>query len=206
MKSRRDMNVAATRAALLAVARAHFARDGYAGTEIGRVAADAGVTTGAAYHHFLSKKGLFQAVAEELEAEILTEAAAVEADDPWHRIRAGLARLIDVCAQPAVQRIIFVEAPQVLGPEIWREIELRYAYGAVRAALGFLMESGAIVPFPIDLTARTLLAVLREASAEVARAPGDAEIRAQVARFVDRVLHALTMKGFAQPQTSPPAG
>ncbi len=191
VKSRREMNVEATRAALLAVARAHFSRDGYAGAEIGRIAADARLTTGAVYHHFSSKKGLFQAVAEELEGEILTAAAAVEADDPWQRVRAGLARLIDVCAQPEVQRIIFVEAPQVLGPEVWREIELRYAYGAVRGVLGVLMEFGTITPYPIDLVARTLLAVLREASAEVAHSRGDPDVRAQIASFVDRVLDAL---------------
>ena len=64
--SLRQANVAATRAALLAVARRHFAETGYARTEVGRIAAEAGVTTGALYHHFGSKKGLFKAVAEQL--------------------------------------------------------------------------------------------------------------------------------------------
>ena len=32
----------------------------------------------------------------------------------------GVDRLIDFCAAPDVQRIIFIEAPQVMGSEAWR--------------------------------------------------------------------------------------
>jgi AcrR family transcriptional regulator len=191
MKSRRERNVAATRAALLAIARKHFARGGYARAEIAGIAAEAGVTTGAIYHHFSSKKGLFQAVAEELEAEILVAAAAVEEGEPWLRLRAGFEKLIDICTSPDVQRILFVEAPQVIGPEAWRKIELRYAFGALRGVLAALIAAGTIKPYPIDLVARTLLALLREASAEVARAKHDAKVRAQVADLVAGVLDVL---------------
>jgi AcrR family transcriptional regulator len=193
MKSRRETNLEATRAALLLVARTHFASEGYSHAEIGRIAQGAGVTTGAIYHHFSSKKGLFQAVAEQLESEILAAAATVEADDPWLRLRAGFAKLIDVCASAEVQRIIFVEAPQVVGPEAWREIELRYAFGAVRGVLGALMQAGIVKQYPIDLLARTLLALLRETSAEVARSNHDPEVRMLVASLADRVLDALTV-------------
>jgi AcrR family transcriptional regulator len=191
MVSRRERNIRATRTALLAVARRHFARVGYSGAEIGRIAAEAGVTTGAIYHHFSGKKELFQAVAEALEAEILATAAAVEAGDPWHRLRAGFDRLIDVCATPEVQRILFIEAPQVIGPEAWRAIELRYAFGALRAVLAALIAAGRIKPYPIDLVAGTLLALLREAAGQIARAKGDPAIRAEVAAFVAGVLEAL---------------
>jgi len=74
MKSRRELNVEATRFALLTAARKQFAHVGYSRAEIGQIAAQARVTTGAVYHHFGSKKGLFLAVAERLEAEILASA------------------------------------------------------------------------------------------------------------------------------------
>src|ERR1700751_4694675 len=122
-KSRKEQNLEATRAALMGVARRHFAKDGYSGAEIARIAADARLTTGAIYHHFASKKGLFVAVAEDLEAEILRTAASVTDADPWRRLRAGFEKLIDLCASPVVQRITFVEAPQVVGPEAGRKIE-----------------------------------------------------------------------------------
>jgi hypothetical protein len=88
--------------------------------------------------------------------------------------------LIDICASPDVQRIVFVEAPQVVGPDAWREIELRYAFGALRAILSALQDGGIIKPYPIDLIARTLLALLHETSAEVARSKHDPSVRAQI--------------------------
>ncbi len=193
-RSRRESNVEATRAALLKVARKHFAREGYSRAEIGRIAAEAGVTTGALYHHFAGKKALFQAVAEGMEAEILAAAAAIAESDPWRRLRAAFAALIDIGAAADVQRIIFVEAPQVIGPEAWRAIELRYALGALRTVLGALQNAGVIKPYPVDLIARTLLAVLREAAAEVARSKHDPEVRAQVAALVDGVFEVLAVR------------
>ena len=193
-KSRRESNVEATRAALLRVGRKHFARAGYSRAELGRIAAEAGVTTGALYHHFAGKKALFQAVAEGMEAEILAAAAAVKASDPWHRLRAGFAALIDLCAAADVQRIIFVEAPQVIGPEAWRAIELRYALGALRMVLGALQGAGVVKPYPVDLIARTLLAVLRETAAEVARSEHDPKVRAQVAELIDGVFDVLVVR------------
>jgi AcrR family transcriptional regulator len=193
-KSRKEQNIEATRAALMAVARKHFARDGYSDAEIGQIAADARLTTGAVYHHFASKKGLFIAVAEDLEAEILATAAATKSDDPWQRLRLGFDRLIDLCASPAVQRIVFVEAPQVVGPEAWRKIELRYAFGTLRTVLAALRDAKIIKPYPIDLIARTLLALLHETSAEVARSRHDPEVRAQVSDLVTGVFDALLLR------------
>jgi AcrR family transcriptional regulator len=184
LKSRKEQNLEATRAALMAVARKHFARVGYSGAEIAEIAAEARVTTGAVYHHFASKKGLFTAVAEDLEGEIARTAASVAADDPWQRLRLGFEKLIDLCASSAVQRIIFVEAPQVIGPEAWRKIELQYAFGALRKVLTSLREAGTIKPYPIDLIARTLLALLHETAAEVARSKHDPAVRAQVSELV----------------------
>ncbi len=188
MKSRREENFEATRPALLAVARKHFARHGYSKAEMGRIAAEARVTTGAVYHHFTNKKDLFIAVAENLEAEILATAASVSDGDPWRRLKLGFEKLIDLCASPAVQRIIFVEAPQVVGPDAWRKIELRYAFGALRTILTALREAKIIKPYPIDLIARTMLALLHETSAELARAKNDPHIRAQVSDLVADVL------------------
>jgi AcrR family transcriptional regulator len=186
-KSRKEQNFEETRAALMAVARKHFARTGYSDAEIAEIAAEARVTTGAVYHHFASKKGLFTAVAEDLEGEIARTAASVTDEDPWQRLRLGFEKLIDLCASPAVQRIIFVEAPQVIGPEAWRKIELQYAFGALRKVLTSLRDAGTIKPYPIDLIARTLLALLHETAAEVARSKHDPAVRAQVSELVTGV-------------------
>jgi AcrR family transcriptional regulator len=187
VRSRKELSIEATREALLAVARKHFARDGYAHAEVGGIAAAARVTTGAIYHHYSSKQGLFLAVAEGLEAEMLAAAAAVDDADPWRRLRLGFEKLIDVCASPAVQRIIFIEAPQVIGPDAWRKIELRYAFGALRTVLAALGDAKLIKPYPVDLIARTLLALLHETSAEVSRSKHDPIVRTQISGLVSDV-------------------
>jgi AcrR family transcriptional regulator len=194
VKSRKEQNLEATRAALMAVARKHFARDGYSDAEIAKIAADARVTTGAVYHHFANKKGLFVAVAEDLEAEILATAASVQSDDAWQRLKLGFEKLIDLCASPAVQRIVFVEAPQVVGPEAWRKIELRYAFGTLRTVLTAMRDARIIKPYPVDLIARTLLALLHETSAEVARSKHDPKTRAEVSGLVTGVLDAFLLR------------
>jgi AcrR family transcriptional regulator len=183
-KSRKDQYVEATQKALLSVARAHFGRHGYSGAEIARIAADARVTSGAIYHHFESKQGLFRAVAEDLEAEILAASRRIEHPDPWQRLQLGFEALVDLCATPVVQRIIFVEAPQVIGPQAWRKIELRYAYGAMTEALAAFRQAEFLKAYPLELVARTLLAVLHETSAEVIRSKRDPQIREQISNLI----------------------
>lgn len=191
MKPRREENAEATYAAIVAAARKHFARYGYSRTEIGRIAADARVTTGAIYHYFSGKRDLFQAVAEQLEVDILATASAVEGTDPWLRLQAGFEKLIELCASPEVQRITFIEAPQVIGPDAWRAIELRYAFGALHQALTALVSANVIKPYPIELIARTLLALLHETSAEVARSKHDETVRRQISELVAGVFGVL---------------
>ncbi len=199
-RTRKEMNVEATRAALLAVARRHFARDGYSKAEIGRIAADARVTTGAIYHHFSSKQGLFLAVAEDLEQEILDATLAISVSDPWQRLRTVFDRLIDVCASPAVQRITFVEAPQVLEPDAWQKIELKYAFGQLKAGLEAMQAAGLVKPYPTALIAKTLLSLLREASAEVARSKSEPAARALVGEMVDRLVEVFHEASPSKPQ------
>src|SRR5262249_34523696 len=81
----------ATRAALMATARAMFAQRGYAGVGTEEIVRSAGVTRGALYHHFAGKAELFEAVYEEVERELLESIAAsavAEATDPVQVLRA----------------------------------------------------------------------------------------------------------------------
>lgn len=69
---RRPRNAAATRAALLAAARARFARDGFDGVGVRDVAADAGVNAALVIRYFGSKEGLFaEAIGGKFDPEAL---------------------------------------------------------------------------------------------------------------------------------------
>jgi AcrR family transcriptional regulator len=189
-KSRRDENSAATRSALLVAARELIGKHGYNGTSIEMVASAARVTTGAIYHHFQNKKDLFQATAEALQEELLTEAATV-GGDRWERLRNGYTLMLERFSDVTVHRILFVEAPQVLGPGPWREIELRYVYGTSRELLRGLIGKKVVRDFPADLLARVLAGMLRESTAEIAESGNDPRVRAQVNELVDRVFSAI---------------
>lgn len=52
------------RSALLEAARALFSEQGFEGTSTAQIAREAGVSEGILFHHFGSKKGLFEAIAE----------------------------------------------------------------------------------------------------------------------------------------------
>src|SRR5713226_9864942 len=72
-----------------------FARLGYQGTSIDRIARDAGVTKGAVYYHFRDKEQLlFEAVKDhvgEFERQVLAEVT------PELDAMAALRRVVDVC-------------------------------------------------------------------------------------------------------------
>jgi AcrR family transcriptional regulator len=70
---------------LVEVARKHFTERGYAESSMEEMVAEAKLTRGALYHHFGSKKGLFQAVLESIQTEIgeRVEAEAAQSDDAW---------------------------------------------------------------------------------------------------------------------------
>jgi AcrR family transcriptional regulator len=181
----------ATRAALVSAARRLFADRGYDDVSSGEIAAAAGVTRGALYHHFADKRELFEAVFEQLEEDLTAAIARLMADDPRPVIQSGLQAFLDVCTQPEVVRIGLTEAPAVLGWQRWREIESRYGLGLVRAALS---TTPAIEPAFLDAAAHIVVSALIEAALVIAHAPdpqaarGEAE--AALTLLLDRVLPA----------------
>lgn len=121
---RRKERKAQTRQELVDAAVTEFGRHGYQGGRVERIAAAAGVTTGALYAHFGSKEDLFLAVYEEAvirtvdEAEILTYqrdgagpvdiAEAAEAWLAWHTadprwIRLTAELMLSVADLPVLQ-------------------------------------------------------------------------------------------------------
>jgi AcrR family transcriptional regulator len=188
MQSRRESNTEATIAAILAVARDRFGRQGFESTGLEEIAAESRVTTGAIYHHFGSKQGLFRAVAEQIEGELLARALSAQDPDLWARTQKSLTALIEACATTEIQRIIFLDAPRVIGPEAWREIEMKYGYGAMSAVLTALAAAGIIQPYPVELVAPALLAVIAEASRARAANPA---MKDDAAALLGRFLGAL---------------
>jgi len=183
----------ATRAALVAVARQLFTERGYAATSTTEIVERAGVTRGALYHHFAAKEELFRAVFEQLEAEVTEHVAreALTGADALEQLRLGSRAYLDVCLDPAVQRVVLVEGPSVLGWETWQQIEQRYGYGLVVAGIEAAMAARLVDTQPGEPLAHVLFGALTEAGMVVARADDPRTARTEMDAAMDRLLDGL---------------
>jgi AcrR family transcriptional regulator len=163
-----------TRTELMRVARELFTDPGYTETSLDVVAERAGVTKGALYHHFKNKRELFEAVFEQLEQEICERiilAAASAGEDVWAGMQAGVAAFLEAGVKDAaVQRIVLLDGPTVLGWERWKQIDDLYGFGLTKASIEQAMEAGVLVKRPAEPIARLFLASLSEAAIQIARA------------------------------------
>jgi AcrR family transcriptional regulator len=183
----------ATRGTLLSVARDLFTERGYAATSTTEIADQAGVTRGALYHHFAAKDDLFRAVFEQIEQEVVERVArgAAAGADPLEQMRLGSHAFLDACLDPAVQRIVLLEGPAVLGWETWQEIEERYGYGLVAAAVEAVIAAGLIDAQPVGPLAHVLFGALSQAGLMVARADDPDAARSEMEAAMDRLLDGL---------------
>jgi AcrR family transcriptional regulator len=193
----------ATRKALVGVGRKLFARRGYADVGTEEIVRRAGVTRGALYHHFTGKEDLFRAVAEQVEEEMTRRSAeaALAHEDPWEQQRAGWEAFLDACLDPAVQRIILLDAPSVLGPKVWREIASRYGLALVQFGIQSLIDAGLIARQPVDPLAHLVIGALSEAAVVIAQAEDTTAARAEMGAALERLMTGLRVDSGAQPVT-----
>jgi AcrR family transcriptional regulator len=184
-----------TRAALIAAARRLFAERGYAEVGTEEIVREAGVTRGALYHHFDGKRLLFEAVYEQIEAElserIAAGALAAGGDSPLDAMRAGAEMFLQACTEPEAQRIVLLDGPAVLGWDRWREIASEYGLGLIEATLQTAMDAGAIETQPVRPLAHVLMGALDEAAMLVGRAEDPEKMRREVGRTLDSLIAAL---------------
>lgn len=161
-----------TRNSLEKVARRLFETRGFDAVSAEELVAAAGVTRGALYHHYNGKEGLFEAVVDgamrQLHGKITAEARA--AGDPLSALKLGAIAFLGLCTQPKLQRILFIDAPAVLGWKKWREMDARYGFGMLKGGLELAMHTKQIRQQPVDLLAHVLLSAMIEAAMVIAAA------------------------------------
>jgi len=205
VKDKRVAQGEVTRAALLAAARELFGDQGYAATSIDEVAARAGVTKGALYHHFSDKEGLFRAVFEQVQREV-SDQAVVEflQPDSWEALVSGSRLWVDAHLDPSVRRIVLSDARAVLGWDAARAIETRFSAVALRGALRKAMHAGVIERQPLRPLALMLTGALSEACLYVAEADDPAAAREQVGALIVSLLSGMRIP-MAMKQAGDPA-
>ncbi len=163
--------IAETRAKLLAAARKAFGTIGYADASMDDFTAEAGLTRGALYHHFGDKKGLFEAVLMQVDAEMTARMTAAydKAPTRWQGLVDECNVYMQMAREPEIQRIVFRDGPAVLGdPSSWPNAGGCVAMMADSVAR--LKEDGAVADVDAEAAARVINGALGYASQWIASA------------------------------------
>jgi AcrR family transcriptional regulator len=171
-----------TRAKLIEAARKSFAEKGYAASSMDDFTAAAGLTRGALYHNFGDKKGLLQAVIDQIDAEMLARmraAAKARGGSLWEVFVAEGVAYIEMAIEPEIQRIVMLDGPAVLGdPSQWpnQNACLRTTTETITA----LIEEGTVKPVDAEAAARLINGAALNAALWIAAAENSQDVLAKV--------------------------
>lgn len=157
MRKPREEMIAETRAKLIAAGRRAFGTVGYADASMDDFTAGAGLTRGALYHHFGDKKGLLQAVLQQIDAEMTLRLNRISADAPsrWQGFAEECVAYIEMALEPEIQRIMFRDGPAVLG-DISQWPNTNGCVVALKTSLDALKAEGLIGDLDTEAAARLI--------------------------------------------------
>lgn len=155
-----------TRAKLIQSARSFFANHGFDDTHTGDILEEAGVSRGAMYHHFATKKDMFEAVfVHESEATItLANKGLKPSDSPLEDLIQSCLRWLKVVQDPTSAAILLDQGPKVLGWQKARDLESESSLDLMRRGLERAFKAKEIEIQSLELTARILNAIVAEAA------------------------------------------
>jgi AcrR family transcriptional regulator len=188
-KTRRDRNAEATRQVIMQAGRELFATRPYPDVTGQQICARAGVTYGALQHHFGNKLGLFTAVFDRLQSDVvarITDALAAH-DDPWEQARAAMVVYLDACTAPEYQTVVLKEAPAALGWQRWRERHRDDFASTVRELIGNFAAADLIKQSPITFAA-IMRGALTELSFQIPRSNDQTQARTAALAALDELM------------------
>lgn len=162
----RKENASATQAALQSAALRWFSEQGFEKAPVGSICADAGVTVGALYHHYGDKKGLFAAVVEQVDAQLVQAAMAASqaviqnGGGAWDAFLASIDTVLQAGTNAPKRRLMLVDAPAVLGAQVWGDIRQRQGLGAMRGSIAAIQAHGIFQGHDAERLARIVLGAL----------------------------------------------
>ncbi|MDQ6420562.1 TetR/AcrR family transcriptional regulator [Paenibacillus sp. LHD-117] len=129
---------------LILIARSHFTERGYANTSLEAIVQEAGLTRGAVYHHFRSKKDLFRIVLEAVQREVAerVEREASASEDVWQQLFLGCRAFVMAAVEERNKRIMLIDGPAILGWEIWRAMDEEHSMSMLREQLETMQRLG----------------------------------------------------------------
>ena len=183
---------AETSKALIRSARRHFFEYGYSAASMEAICEDADVTRGALYHNFGGKAGLFEAVVRQINAEVgdrILESVEEERLTLDSFTQACMTYL-RLASEPETQKIMFREAPVVLGQKL-RDLDAEGSLGPLQEALEGLIDDGLVVALDAVALARLLNGAMIEGALLIAESENGDEVLAQVSHALESVIFGL---------------
>lgn len=181
-----------TRKALISAARQHFESEGYAGANLDRIAELAGVTKGALYHHFPTKRALYETVVMDIHDELFahSDRTADKAETAWDGFVEVFVGFVEIASDPGI-RMLLLEAPAVLGYKRWQEIDDEHNLPGIIEMLDDLQATGELIPLAPRELARVLNAMVNALATLVSQDDDTSTLRATVIPLWERFLHSL---------------
>src|SRR5690606_14211688 len=140
--------------------------------------AEAGLTRGALYHHFGDKKGLLQAVIQQIDTEMTARLHTISAKAPtrWQGFVDECVAYLEMALEPEIQQIMFRDGNAILGAiSQWPSTN-----GCVRSladALRHLQADGEIgADIDIEVTARLINGASAHAALWIANSDDPQEV------------------------------
>ena len=154
-----------TSAGLVTIARKIFGARGYSDTAMEEIVRKAGVTRGALYHHFDGKKGLFLAAFEDAHTDIANRViqGGMGKRSAWEKLISCTYAFFEACRDSELQQIVLLDAPAVLGWDVWRRVDEEKTLHILRSLLTELIDKGIIKPLPIEPLTHLLSGAANEA-------------------------------------------
>jgi len=98
---------------------------------------------------------------------------------------------LEIATEPDIRRIVFLDAPNIIGAATWREVELQFGFGAMHKLLVELKAAGQIQAPSTSVLAAMLLGALIEAANSVAMAEDKptaiADAKATISIFLEAI-------------------
>lgn len=162
----------ATAATILATARRLYTEHGYAAVSLEQIAAEAGVTRGAIYHHYGNRLGLFTAVHTDVAASV--EEAILHATegvhDTWHSLELGSRAFLRASVADDARQIMLLDGPAVLGWAQWRQTDAAHSARQLDDVLQQLANEGTIAVASVPAASALLSGAMNEAVLWIAEA------------------------------------
>lgn len=196
MRKPREEMIAETRAKLIAAGRQAFGTVGYAAASMDDFTAGAGLTRGALYHHFGDKKGLLQAVIQQIDAEMTLRLNRISAAAPnrWQGFVAECVAYIEMALEPEIQRIMFRDGPAVLG-DVSQWPTNNGCIAALSRSIEQLKADGVMGDIDTEAAARLINGASSHAALWIAKSDDPEETSRRAVKGFRTLLEGLRVKG-----------